>query len=207
MQKIKTEEQSADVTVSESSKNIATSARGGSDRRSRESLWGAILFACMLMFVIVSVGGVGWVVYSQWKSERIAESQPSISTLSASDEETPPTIEEGTVPVAEATASANDDTTATAQNLTISVLNGGGAKGSAGTLAEFLKTAGYSKTQAGNTIKNYTGVTVYYTANLEKEAESIKGTVAKKYPQVTISPADTKNNETSASQITIIIGK
>lgn len=207
MQKIKIEEQGADVIVPESSKNDTTSARGVSSRRSRESLWGAILFACMLLFVIVSVGGVGWVVYSQWKSERMAESQPSISALSASDEETPPATEEATAPVAEATASESDNITIAAQNLTISVLNGGGAKGSAGAVAEFLKTAGYSKTQAGNTIKDYTGVTVYYSANLEKEAEIIKQNVAKKYPQVTLSPADTKNNETSASQITIIIGK
>lgn len=209
MSEIKTEESGVDAASSQPKKS-AVQKRDVSLRHSRESLWGAVLFACMLIFVAASVSGIGWIVYSQWKIERVADSQPSISTLpepSAVDEGASPEIESATIAEPETASPDTASMTASAQKLMISVFNGGGAKGSAGILVELLKKEGYLKTQPGNTIKNYTGVTVYYAANLEKEAESIKGSVAKKYPQAVISPADTKNKETSVSPITIIIGR
>lgn len=178
---------------------------------SHESLWGAVLFACMLIFVVASIAGVGWVAYTKWRSERIAKSQPSIAILSeqaSNEEKTVSSVDE--VQAADAAPaqglSVNDSVTA-AKKLEISVLNGGGIKGSAGTLASFLKTEGYSKTIIGNTMNNYTGVTIYYVAQLEKETAAIKESVIKKYPQAKVLPTDVKNKETAVSQVTIILGK
>lgn len=209
MQEIKTTKQDAGASLSQSDKGSVTTW-GVSVRGAREPIWGALLFACMLLFVFVSISGIGWVVYSQWKIERVADNQPSIATLpEPASGEQPASPETESAPASESKAESSEsaDATASAQKLTISVLNGGGAKGSAGALAEFLKTAGYSKTQAGNTLKDYTGVTVYYATDVPKEAEVIKASVAKKYPQVTSAPADAKNKETSVSQVTVIIGK
>ena len=180
-------------------------------RGSHEPLWGILLIAGMLIFVIASIGGIGWVVYSQWQDARLAKEQPSITALVEQPSEVEPAS--AASPQAD-TAQGTDskeqtptDSTVAAKALAISVQNGGGAKGSAGTLTDFLKTQGYSKAVAGNTLKNYTGTTVYYAANFEKEAEAIQTSVAKKYPQVKVLPADATNEETSVSLVTIIIGK
>lgn len=209
MQEIKTTEQGAEATSPPPQKDIVKK-RDMSPPHSRESLWGTVLFAGMLMFVLASVSGIGWIVYSQWKIERVADNQPSISTLpEPASGEQPASPETESAPVSESKAESSEsaDATASAQKLTISVLNGGGARGSAGVLAELLKKDGYLKAQPGNTLKDYTGVTVYYATDVSKEAEVIKASVAKKYPQVTSAPADAKDKETSVSQVTIIIGK
>ena len=183
-------------------------------KKSHESLWGAMLFAAMIAFVLASIGGIGWVVYSQWKNERVAENRPSIAVLldevkeDAVNAEMAQTASSTETKVAEAADTKKDeDVSASAKKLEISVLNGGSPKGSAGVLAELLKKEGYLKTDAGSTLKDYTGVTVYYATTLEKEAEAIKTSVLKKYPKAAILPADKTNKETSVSQITIILGK
>jgi cytoskeletal protein RodZ len=182
-------------------------------QKSRESLWGVLLFAFMLLFVIASVAAIGWVVYSRWKAEREAGNNPSITELLKKTEQEVDNTASAEMPVPEnknvdALANAiNEEIISAAKKLEISVLNGGAAKGSAGGLADFLKKEGYLKTDMGNTEKNYSGVTIYYAPSLEKETEAIKGSVAKKYPQVKILPADLRNKETSVSQVTIILGK
>lgn len=184
-----------------------------SQPRSRESLWGAFLFAFMFLFVIVSIASIGWGVYTGWKSNRLAKAEPSIAVLSQQSNE-----QKNIVVTDEAKASENGQSKqseeqtlpsdpAGAKKMLISVLNGGAAKGSAGIAATFLKGEGYVNVTPGNTLKDYLGTVVYYAASLEKEAEAIKTTLVKKYPQAKILPADAKNKETSVSQITIILGK
>lgn len=182
-------------------------------QKSRESLWGALLFAAMIVFVVASIGGIGWTAYSHWKKVRANGNNPSITGLLketeqemsgvASNEISPPLENE----ISENAKITNEETISAAKKLEVSVLNGGAAKGSAGVLADFLKKEGYLKTDMGNTQKDYTGVTIYYAAGLEKEVEAVKASVAKKYPQVKILPADSRNKETSVSQVTVILGK
>lgn len=180
-------------------------------QKSRESLWGAVLFAGMIVFVIVSLWGIGWAAYSGWKSDRTEKNQPSIGSLAKQSEGTEvssaePSQAADAVRVMTADKQAVD-VLAEAKKLEISVLNGGGAKGSAGALADFLKGEGYLKTDAGNATKDYSGVTVYYAANLEKEAAIVTESIMKKYPQAKPLPADANDKETSASQVTVILGK
>lgn len=89
----------------------------------------------------------------------------------------------------------------------ISVLNGGGVRGSAGQLADNLKSQGYVNVAAGNTEKNYTGATIYYAIGLEQEAEALTGPVGEQYPNVKMAPADPSNPETTVAPLTIILGK
>lgn len=181
--------------------------------RSYESLWGGILFACMLLFVIVSIASIGWGVYVGWRNNRLVKAEPSISILSQQ------TDEQQNIVTADETKTSDKEQTkqleektetidiATVKKIAISILNGGGVKGSAGVAATFLKGEGYASVTAGNTLKDYTGVVIYFAFGLDKEAEMIKTTVLKKYPQAKTLPVDVKNKETSVSQITIILGK
>lgn len=184
-----------------------------SHTRSYESLWGALLFAFLLLFVVASITSIGWGVYSEWKNERNTKALPSIAVLSQQSGEQQNVLSADSVKVAEneqaqrSQKQASADISMAAEKLFVSVLNGGAAKGSAGTLVDFLKKDGYINVTPGNTLKNYAGIIIYYAAGLEKEAETIKVTVIKKYPQVKILPADVKNKETSVSQVTIILGK
>lgn len=177
---------------------------------SHEPLWGMLLIAGMLLFVVASIAGIGWAVYSKWQGTRMAENQPSITALSESSDEAAPPAESqqaNTPQAVNADQQPAADSAEAAKKLEVSVLNGGAAKGSAGVLAEFLKTEGYAKTLAGNTLKDYAGTVVYHAASLEKEAEAVRTSVAKKYPQAKTLPADVGNKETSVSAVTIIIGK
>jgi len=211
MQEIPTEENDTLDAASElKEKENLSQAQGIVPTRSRESLWGAVLFAGMLLFVVASIGGVGWAAYTKWQSERVAKSQPSIIVLPEQSNEqrsVTPKEEARAVGSTEAKEQPASDNITAAKKLEISVLNGGAAKGSAGTLANFLKQEGYGKTDSGNTLRDYAGVGVYYASGLEKEALAVKESVAKKYPQAKILPADSQNKETSVSQITIILGK
>lgn len=212
------EKESGSSQASQTAKKPGT-ARPLRKHGRHEPLWGAALFAFMLLFVLASIGGIGWVAYAKWKGDRARENNPSIAALAeqARDEPRPeakstenlqpknePQPSDGGEKSAE--TSLDQNVVAAAKKAEITVLNGGSTKGSAGVLADFLKQEGYLKTSAGNTLGNYTGVTIYHTAAFAKEAEAIKASVVKKYPQAKILPADATNKETSAAQVTIIIG-
>jgi cytoskeletal protein RodZ len=181
-----------------------------SQPRSHESLWGALLFACMLVFVVASIGFIGWGVYTKWKNVKMAKAEPSIMVLSEkASEESPVIAADETSLVSDALQQETGSATVSvsAKKVALSVLNGGAAKGSAGAAVDLLKKDGYINVTSGNSIKDYVGVVIYYAPALEKEAESIKMTVIKKYPLAKTLPADVKNKETSVSQVTVILGK
>jgi hypothetical protein len=212
MRETKTKEKDVMKMQSEDRDNVS-SENVVSQARSYESLWGALLFAFMLIFVIASIAAIGWGGYSKWKVNRAEKAEPSIAVLqmqlneqkdtaSAEDVKAPENGE-----VKQVTEQEGGDIALAAKKMMISVLNGGAVKGSAGTITTFLKSEGYTSVTAGNTLKDYMGVTVYYASGLEKEADVIKMSVIKKYPQVKILPVDTANKETSVSQVTIILGK
>lgn len=173
-------------------------------RSSREPLLGALLFGVLLIVTLAAIGGAGYAAYSGWKSGKERSARPSIAELAVKEREADP------APEAVAPASAPETAAqpaADAKSKEISVMNGGAAKGTAGTVAEMLKQAGFTKVTAGNTVKDYTGTVVYYAAGLEKEAASLKEALIKKYPTVSVSPAVAGNKETSMAPLTVIIGK
>jgi len=201
--------ESQEETIAPQSENIPKQTHSPS----RESLWGAILFFCMLLFVTVSIASIVWIAYSQWKIERKANAEPSIAILSEQAKKAQEevvtsdtkTVENVAVKQPNEQVSASD--IVSAKKMALTVMNGGATKGSAGTIATFLKTEGYTKVTVGNTQSNYTGIVIYYASGLDKEANVIKTSLIKKYPKTTTLPADVKNKETFVSQITIILGK
>lgn len=181
---------------------------------SREPFFGALLFFVMIFFTVISLVGIGMVVYTQWKESRAEKAEPSIVALSkemtsvddAANTETE-TPKEEEKPKEESPAASSIVETASAKALSVAVLNGGAVKGSAGVLAEALKKKEYKKVTAGNTTKDYVGVTVYYEANREKEAGAVIEDIKDVYANAKSAPAESGNKETLIGQITIIVGK
>ena len=190
----------------------------GTDIRSgsRESLFGMLLFAALLLFTALSLAGVGWVVYSKWQIAREEAKKPSIAAITHEEQDTQK--KDATADPFEGDMTGTPENQAAivqpagkvalpAKDVEISVQNGGAAKGSAGTVAELLKKAGYVKVGTGNTVNNYTGVVIYYAASMEKEAEAVKQILIKNYPGTVTKAAISTNKETSAALLTIIVGK
>ena len=173
-------------------------------RPSREPLLGAMLFGLLLIVTLAAIGGAGYAAYSGWKSGKERSARPSIAELAVKEREADP-APEAAAPATAAEAAAQPAVDAKSKD--VSVMNGGAAKGTAGTVAEMLKQAGFTKVTAGNTVKDYTGTVVYYAAGLEKEAASLKEALIKKYPAASVSPAVAGNKETSMASLTVIIGK
>ena len=138
---------------------------------------------------------------------------PSIGSLSVregSETATDPTQEvtkEPTPEPGEKATPSDEKVLSQAKNTEVKVLNGGAAKGSAATGAELLTKGGYTKVTTGNTVSNYTGVTVYYAAGLEEQAGIVREALLKTYPKAEIKPALKDNKETSQGAITVILGK
>lgn len=172
-------------------------------RPSREPLFGALLFGVLIIVAIASIAGAGYAAYAGWKKGKEQSARPSIADLAVKSEESVPTETPAALPKEEAPAVP----TAEAKLRDIAVLNGGAAKGIAAKVADLLKKEGYTKVTAGNTVSDYTGVAVYYAAGLEKEAETLRLSLAASYPNAATKPVVAGNKETSVSPLTVIIGK
>lgn len=210
------QENSAPSHESHTPEEYAAAKHGGEKDHSHESLFGALLLLGMILLLLLFVAGASWFAYAKWwKVSKEADARPSITTLSAAEKER---AEQAKVADEKAEALAEEKKSAetkeadpavltAAQASVLSVLNGGAAKGSAGTLVEALKKEGFTKSVVGNATGDHTGAVIYHKAGLEKEAEVVKTSVAKTYPKVEVKVAVTTNKETSVAPITVILGK
>lgn len=188
-----------------------TEERVGS-KHSNEPFFGTLLFSFLALILLAVVAGAAWGVYRGFRLNQEQTALPSIGSLSVQEEkvetpEPPKTVKE--TPTSQENPQVAPDATVLlkAKGTDVKVLNGGAAKGSAGTVAESLKKAGFTKVTSGNALKDYTGVTVYYAAGLDKEAQSLKMEVAKTYPKAEAKAALKDNAETTQANLTVILGK
>lgn len=181
-------------------------------KRSKESVLGTLLFVVLIASTVASLVGVGFVAYTKWQMSRQESIRPSIMALTteqaagqedATDQPMPSDVSAEQ----EVVSGTPVDASVEAKKSTISVLNGGGAKGSAAAAADFLKKEGYTQAAAGNATGDYTGVTVYYATGSEAAAASIKEVLVKKYPNTATKAALPGNKETTTAPITVILGK
>lgn len=211
-------EEEAEVPSHESHtpEEYAAAKHGGEKDSSHESLFGAMLLSGMILLLLAFVGGASWLAYTKWwKVTKEADARPSIIGLSLAEKEraekekaAEEKIEAAKEEQKSAEALPKDPAAVTAAKAAIlSVLNGGAAKGSAGTLVETIKKEGFAKAVVGNATGDYMGVVIYHKAGLEKEAEVVRESVAKTYPKAEVKVAVTTNKETSVSPITVILGK
>lgn len=138
------------------------------------------------------------------------DSRPSIVTLKDSTipvsepenfapQEEAPTAE--TAPAAPVVPAVNPAT------LAVTVLNGGAAGGSAGKAAGVLKTAGYTLATATDARASYTGVTVYFQAGKDAEAEAVRQALLKTYPNAVTKAAVSATDETGKTTIVVVMGR
>lgn len=174
---------------------------------SREPLFGVLLLILIIILILGFVAGLGWTGYSTWKMAKEKDNQPSIATLEEKKEEAPKEEVKPIEKEASKEVPTTDPSITKAKETSITVMNGGAAKGSAGTLMEALKKDGYSKVTTGNTLADYKGTVIYFGTGLDKEAEAVKTSILKAYPQATVKPAESTNKETSVTPLTIILGQ
>lgn len=189
--------------MSETSTHINNPVKSG--RKGHDTMLGWILFLFVGLFFVAIVGFLFYLGQKFLWSKGSEDARTSIAVLSS--EETValvPAVEPsgGTPPPAPAPPIVAVDK----KTLAVSVLNGGGARGSAGVLADILKKEGYEKTLFGNTVGNFAGVTIYYSSENEAAAELLKAIIIKKYPEAKVLPADPKKPETNAKGIVVILG-
>ncbi len=180
---------------------------------SHETLYGWIILFAMGLFVAAVVAAVGSFIYAKWHSEKQEDDLPSIMALSSeSDDENNSVSRESDqedISSDEDTSSASMANTAVTDPKTVevTVLNGGAASGSAGTVVTLLKGAGYQKAAAENASGTYSGVTIYYRSGFDTVAAAVQEALKKKYPSATVAAAGANNQETSKSTVTVVLGK
>lgn len=198
-----------------------TPSEKGSEKKtkknSREPLFGILLLGVIVVFLLLAAAGIAWAIYGGVAQNQAEKNELSISGLGAAGENSAEKEAEKKQEATPAASPAPADTSKTppassatsppAQTPAVSVLNGGATVGSAGKLVTALKQEGYTRITAGDTTTNYTGVVIYYAEAVAQEAESLKLTVIKTYPKVTIAKAITANAETTKSPLTVIIGR
>lgn len=181
-------------------------------RASKEGWYGAVLLASTALFSTILLGGGFWWAYTRiyldvrQEKASIVRLPSDIPASEATDTETDPAV----VPVVTPSAPASGESVtvpADAKQEAVVVLNGGGAKGSAGTIAVLLKQGGYAKVTTGNTTKDYTGVTVYHAAGKGDPAAAIVKILLKQYPKAVSKEAPKTDAEASSSAVVVIIGK
>ncbi len=177
-----------------------------------EAFFGSLLLFCLALSLLSATGYFGFAGYRYYKQVQAEKAIPSIDALPRV--ETAETVGE-TAPVTAEEKSSETPASSTEEKLppvdkktlSLKVLNGGAAKGIAGTYAEKLKAAGFTKTVVGNAFGDYTGQTLYYAKGQSAGADAIKGEVVKTYPALTVKEAPSGDKDATAATYVLIIGR
>lgn len=187
------------------SQESSSQERDANNPSSHGALWGTLLFIIFWVSFLGVLVWLGWIGYRMWHQKQEEVSLPSIAALPTkpvTEEQTPTPESPAVTPAPEAPKQSE-----TNWGRDIKVLNGGAAKGSANTVADILKKAGYTKVAAGNSAGNYTGTVVYFATGLENEAAAVQKVLLKSYPKTETKAALKGNSDTAAAVITVILGK
>ncbi len=176
-----------------------------SRKSSRESWYGTSLLMVFIVIICALLGAIGW-----WSYTRVylLSQQEKASISGLSQESLQQGEEESALPtVSDIPAELPQEETLDMKQESILVLNGGGAKGSAGEGVTLLKKEGFSKVSPGNTEKDYAGVTLYFAPHKESVANEVKKVLLKRYPTAISQEAKESNKETTGASVVVIIGK
>lgn len=179
-------------------------------KESNEVFLGGMIVGVICLLLIVLAGTFGYFGYRLWREAQVERSTPSIQELGEKAMAEP--VAETPAPTSIPTPSPAPSETpapsaADLATLEVKVLNGGAVKGSAGTLVDILKKAGYTKAAFGNTVADHKGTVIYYGATSQGAAETLKVTIAKTYPAVTLEPAKAGDKDATAAAVVVILGK
>lgn len=178
-------------------------SRGGN---SKESWYGVFLLLGFGVTVCALIGSTGWWVYRHLYLPTQQE-QASIDSLVRGISRSQKNSDSEERVSSEKEAETPKEETFDVKKESVLVLNGGGAKGSAGEVVALLKKEGYEKVSSGNTEKDYTGVTAYFASGKESVADEVKKLLLKRYPKTVSREVVESNKETSGASVVVIIGK
>ncbi|MFZ1627162.1 MAG: LytR C-terminal domain-containing protein [Candidatus Moraniibacteriota bacterium] len=175
-----------------------------------EALFGSLLIFCLALSLIAATGYFGLAGYRYFKQSQAEKAIPSIDALPKP--EVPVAMEETEKEPAEKEpvekpVSVDKLVVIDKKTLSIKVLNGGSAKGVAGTYGEKLKQIGFTKTVIGNAFGDYAGQTLYYTKGQESGSNVIKEEVVKTYPALIVKEAPAGNKDAAAATFVLILGR
>ncbi len=190
--------------------DLPTPVTPGPPTGSHEVFLGGVIIGVLCLLLLVLASTFGYFGYRLWQTAQTERATPSIQELGEKAAPVPtasttpsPSTEMPPIPP---TATAEKPPIIDKATLEVKVLNGGGARGSASTLTELLKKAGYTKATFGNTVANFTGTTIYHTSETLQAAELLKEEVVKTYPKVTLAPSKAGDKDTTLAPIVIILG-
>ncbi len=175
-----------------------------------EAFFGSLLLFCLVLSLISATGYFGFAGYRYFKQVQAEKAIPSIDALPKTEVvESVPAVPVPAEKEAVETPAPSPETVVAVdkKTLSIKVLNGGAAKGVAGTYAEKLKTAGFSKTVVGNAFGDYTGQTLYYAKGQSAGADAIKVEVLKTYPALVVKEAPSGDKDAGAATFVLILGR
>lgn len=174
-----------------------------------EAFFGSLLLFCLILSLIAAAGYFGFAGYRYFKQVQTENAIPSIESLPKP--EMPVVAKEEEKESAEKTTETSTGSELSAaidkKTLSVKVLNGGAAKGVAGTYGEKLKAAGFTQTTVGNSVGDYTGQTLYYAKGQQAGADAIKAEVIKTYPKLVIKEAPTGDKDAALATYVLILGR
>ncbi|MFZ1654806.1 MAG: LytR C-terminal domain-containing protein [Candidatus Moraniibacteriota bacterium] len=179
-----------------------------SKKEPNEAFFGSILLFCLVLSLIAATGYFGYAGYRYYKQTQAERAIPSIESLpraempAVTEDKKSESTEKPVAQVPTEPSSAVDKKT-----LVIKVLNGGSAKGVAGTYAEKLKAAGFTKTTVGNSFANYAGQTLFYAKGQESGSKALKDEIMKAYPALITKEAPAGDKDAAAATFVLILGR
>lgn len=184
-----------------SSKQESISADQGPKSGSKKIKW---IVAGLMIIALVIILFFAWDYWKKSKEKQLNQ-QLSIHNISVSASEDNNGEETAQI---ENKESGDEEVSVEKKksDLAINILNGGAVPGSAGKVKKLLEKNEYVKIEAKNAQKNdYSGIIVYYSEGLIKQAEELKKILDSGYDSVELKEAD--NEESKSSDITVILGK
>lgn len=174
-----------------------------------EAFFGSLLLFFLILSFIAATGYFGFAGYRYFKRVQTEHAIPSLEALPKAEvaEAMPEATPASTTNTETKSEASAEQPTVDQKTLAIKVLNGGAAKGVAGTYGEKLKAAGFAKVTIGNSFANYTGQTLYYAKDQLAGAEAIKAEVVKTYPALSLKEASAGDKDATAATYVLILGR
>lgn len=162
----------------------------------------------LIVFAVVG-GGIAFGLRHQDRTREASDPRPSIAGFSP--ENLPESMPNNSA--SEASETETEENTPALEKpdepstITIKVLNGGAAGGSAGKMAAYLKKNSYAKAEAGNANGSNSGIVIYYSSEMEDESKVLQLLLLKEYKGVVAKPVEeAKISEAKSAPVVVVLG-
>ncbi len=168
-----------------------------------------LILVMIVVLILAIIAGTGYWIWAKFAPPK-EENKTSITSiteeLKTEELKNQENVQEETQPAEEPVSPADEAKAIAPADVSVKVLNGGAAAGSAAKIRDLLKTKGYTKIEAANAnLSGYASVTIYYKAEFKDQAEKIKETLAGQYKVIEMKEG--ANAKEPSGDIVVILGK